>query len=53
MAPNAPQESLDSRGQDYRQGESKDEMVHTSFVQGFLSSHLALISGMADDKDIH
>lgn len=30
-----------------------DEMVHVSFVQGFLRSHLPLISGMADHSDIH
>lgn len=33
--------------------ECKDKMVHVSFVLGFLKSHLGLISGMAEHKDIH
>lgn len=47
MAPNVPQESLDSRGWEERQEESKDDIVHISFVWGFQRSHLGLTSGMA------
>lgn len=32
--------------------ESKDKMVHDSFVLGFLKSHLALIFGKEEHKDI-
>lgn len=33
--------------------ECKDKMVHVSFALGFLKSHLALSSGMAEHKDSH
>lgn len=33
--------------------ECKGKMVHVSFVLGFLKSHLALSSGMAEHKDSH
>lgn len=33
--------------------ECKEKMVHISFVLGFLKSHVALTSGMAEHKDSH